>query len=124
MLENQIAEMLNKLSNKLGIASEKIWEWSLLQVQVEIVQAVVLIVLTMISGYGFYRWFKYAYTNWDELYRYNKEFSHITGLSVYGIILAIMIIASCGGLYYLPQLIINPEYSAFQNILEQLAQFK
>ena len=36
MIEKQMVEMLNKLAEKLGVASAKIWEWSLLQVKVDI----------------------------------------------------------------------------------------
>ena len=55
MLENKIAEMLGQLADKLGVASAKIWEWSLLQVKVEVVTNIIYAVLAVVLSILIYR---------------------------------------------------------------------
>ena len=53
MIENKIAEMLGQLADKLGVASAKIWEWSLLQVKVDIARDIIIILLAILTTVAF-----------------------------------------------------------------------
>jgi len=124
MLETKVAEMLGQLADKLGVASAKIWEWSLLQVKVEIIQNLIMFVLAIGLTFALVRWGFYIKRNWKELDSKNYEISHMLLIGVAVVFVAILDVNSCIGIYQLPQLIINPEYAAFQNIIEQLGQLK
>ncbi len=124
MLETKVAEMLDKLSQQLGVASSKIWEWSMLQVKVEIFQNIIGFLLGMgltflVVKYAF--WIK---KNWKDLYNKDYEFWHLLLVVVMGVFVGIFDIYSVYGILELPQLIINPEYSAFQNIMNELGKLK
>ena len=123
-MEKQIVDMLNKLAEKLGVASAKIWEWSLLQVKVEIIQSIILVAMTVVLIYPYCRWVVYVIKNYDEIDDNNYSIPHMLGLIIVGIALLFMSIGSAVAIYNLPQLIFNPEYSAFQNILDQLAKLR
>ena len=123
-MEKQIVDMLNKLAEKLGVASAKIWEWSLLQVKVEIIQSIILVAMTVVLIYPYCRWVVYVIKNYDEIDDNNYSIPHMLGLIIVGIALLFMSIGSAVAIYNLPQLIFNPEYSAFQTILDQLAKLR
>ena len=124
MLETKITEMLGQLSEKLGVASAKIWEWSMLQVQVEIIQTIMFFLLSIgctfaVTKYGF--WIK---KNWDEIYHKDHEGFHVINCCVIAAFVFVMNISVVVEIFDLPMLIINPEYAAFQNIIGELAKLK
>jgi len=119
MIENKIAEMLGQLADKLGVASAKIWEWSLLQVEVEVVTNIIIILLAILTTVVFIKLLK----KFDKATDLIEE-ALAVGLVVSGIAGIVLIIASVFAMFELPKLLINPEYAAFQNIIEQLGSLK
>ena len=127
MLESKIAEMLGQLSEKLGVASAKIWEWALLQVKVEVVTSIIQVILAIGLSFGAYRYYLWLYKNWKELNKWknmNKQFTHIVLSIVLAGTLIIFDTISIVTLFELPKLLINPEYAAFENIVKQLGNLK
>ena len=124
MLEGKVVEMLEKLAQQLGVASAKIWEWSLLQVKVEIIQNIVFFLLSVGLTFAVSKYALWIKKNWDDLYRKDLEPIHIVAVIVLGIFVTIMDIGAIMGMLDLPQLIINPEYAAFKSIVEQLGKLK
>jgi len=127
MLETKVTELLGQLADKLGVASAKIWEWSLLQVKVDIYKIflemglllVVLVACTLLMRYIFNMMDK----NEDYLdthIGFVVSFAFVI-LALAGLTLTIICTID---LFSLPQLLFNPEYAAFQNILEQLGRLK
>jgi len=129
MIENKIAEMLGQLADKLGVASAKIWEWSLLQVKVEIIQNIVIAIVAVLLSIVAYKVVK-NWLEWRSKKIKSREWDDASDIIpvVLGVIaivvLSIFDVFALSGLFDLPQLIMNPEYAAFQNIVEQLGSLK
>ena len=118
---DKLPELLNKLGNKLGVASVKIWEWAMLDVKVQIFQDVLLIFIISLFFFLEYKLIKIVYKK--ELFD-KYEGTCVMG-SIIGICLSIAgIIALISCIMGLPSLIINPEWNAFQNIMNQLSNLK
>jgi len=118
---DKLPELLNKLGNKLGVASVKIWEWAMLDVKVQIFQDVLLIFIISLFFFLEYKLIKIVYKK--ELFD-KYEGTCVMG-SIIGICLSIAgIIALISCVMDLPSLIINPEWNAFQNIMNQLSNLK
>ena len=118
---DKLPELLNKLGNKLGVASAKIWEWAMLDVKVQIFQDILLIFIISLFFFLEYKLIKFVYK--EELFD-DYEVTCIVG-GIIGVCLSvvgIMTFISC--VTELPSLIINPEWNAFQNIMIQLNQLK
>lgn len=123
MLESKVAEMLGQLSDKLGVASAKIWEWSLLQVKAEIVTTVITIIAAILCTM-LVLWFAWKYLkNTDDMDGDTENFFDVI-LFVFVILVVVLDIVAILNSFSLPKLLINPEYAAFQNILEQLGKLK
>jgi len=123
MIEAKLTEMLGQLSEKLGIASAKIWEWSLLQVKVDIVTDIILLVLAVVATAGVVKYFAWAHKNWEDI-NSDQEVVHFSAIAILALAVFILDIASIFALFALPKLLINPEYAAFRNIVEQLGSLK
>ena len=134
MIENKIAEMLGQLADKLGVASAKIWEWSLLQVKVEIVTDIIYAVLAVVLSILIYRVAK-KYNEFlaretekkkeNNPYYVDSEFDIVVVAILVGVAIVFLLdLYAISGLLDLPKLLINPEYAAFQNIVEQLGSLK
>lgn len=117
MLEKQIVDMLNQLSAKLGVASDKIWEWALLQVKVDLLRdmALGLPLLGVVVLCGF---IAYKISKDEDVKLSDDPFCASIGL------MGVFIVLSIITLWDVPQYILNPEYAAFKNILGELSQLK
>jgi len=120
----QLPSLLEKLGNQLGVAGAKVWEWSLLNVKVEIVTDLVWIGLTLAFIIG-----TIIYNKWitKNNFKYSTR-DDITGYGVIMIILAVVcaigFIVSIEYAFELPSLLINPEWNAFQNIITEVSKLK
>lgn len=114
MLEAKATELIAQLSGKLGVASNKIWEWCLLQVNVRIINTILLTVACIIGSLLVIKLARYL----NKSEEYSGVLFVATG--VFGVLLAFLDIAVIYELCTLPQLIINPEFSAFQILVEQI----
>jgi hypothetical protein len=123
MIETEVVEMLDKLSQQLGVASSKIWEWSILQVKVDLITDIVVILLAIGLTLLFAKYSIRTYKNWDDIC-YSTQGNIIVALVIFGALLFIFDIFAIISIFELPRLIINPEYSAFQNIMNQLSKLK
>ncbi len=130
MLEQKAVEIIDKLAIKIGIASNKIWEWALLQVKVDLV---ISLVLGFIALIGTILFLIMLYKNFNKLVEKDSRFIHseykkltIKGwiFIISGSILFIYNIFILPVVYYIPQYIINPEYTAFKDIINQLSQLE
>ena len=123
MLESKVAEMLGQLADKLGVASAKIWEWSLLQVKVDVVTDITTIIAailcTILAVWCTWKYLKNA----DDMDSDTEAFLSIA-LFVFWVLVVILDIVAILSSFELPKLLINPEYAAFQNIVEQLGKLK
>lgn len=121
----QLPSLLEKLSDQLGVASAKIWEWALLNVYVEVVTDFIVIGLTLILIFGIIIFNKWLNKNNLKCF---TDYSDPTGYGVINIILGILcvigIIISIISIFQLPSLIINPEWNAFQNIMYEVSQLR
>ncbi len=124
MLEQKVMEMLDVLAGQLGVASAKIWEWSLLQVRVDIYTTILGVFVTTLIFYLYYRVMKYASKKYDENYSDGWELFRFVFGVVFGIVILVLLISTICDLYALPKLIFNPEYAAFEKILSQLGNLK
>ena len=118
---DKLPELLNKLGNKLGVASVKIWEWAMLDVKVQIFQDILLILIISLFFFLEYKLLKFIYKK--ELFD-DYEITCMVG-GIIGVCLSVVcIITFISCITELPSLIINPEWNAFQNIMIQLSQLK
>lgn len=127
MLENKVTEMLGQLADKLGVASAKIWEWSLLQVKVDIVTSVLVFMIALaVTTLSLVAFKKYA--RWKkEKIKEDKWFECFEiDMAVVVIFIVIFVLDIYSGMMLceLPKLLINPEYAAFENIVKQLGSLK
>jgi len=122
MIEEKAVELMNQLAIKLGVASEKIWEWSLLNVKVEIVEKLIFNLCFMLFCF-------IEYKIYQKYIKDNEEFDEDEIGNAIGVVLA-FIFTLIGGMVFianicnLPSLIINPEWSAMQSIISQLSTLK
>ena len=116
---DKLPDLLNKLGNKLGVASAKIWEWAMLDVKVQIFQDIALILIISLFFFLEYKLLKFIYRKelFDD-YEATCIFGGIIGVCLS--VVSIITFISC--VIELPSLIINPEWNAFQNIMIQLSQ--
>ena len=127
MLENKIAEMLGQLADKLGVASAKIWEWSLLQVKVEVVINIITILVAILASVVFIWMTKKSVKWWRSLEdEFNEELvaASVVAFVIFSILLLVLDVSALMRIWDIPELLINPEYAAFQNIVEQLGSLK
>ena len=127
MLENKIAEMLGQLADKLGVASAKIWEWSLLQVKVEVVTDIITILVAILASVVFVWITKKSVKWWGSLDdEFNEELvaASVVAFVIFSILLLALDVSALMRIWDIPELLINPEYAAFQNIVEQLGSLK
>ena len=123
MLEQQVSEMLVKLSDALGVASEKIWEWALLQVKVEIVQGLIIIGVTIALWIAVYAVIKKAVKEEIEMDFDNDIWPWFVFI-IGGIVMSVLSVVSLVEAATMAEKIINPEYAAFKNIISQLGKLK
>jgi len=126
MLETKVTELLGQLAEKLGVASAKIWEWSLLQVKVEIVTSVILTISAILATIVLAKVARGVITMWKKADKYKDGVETIFTI---GFVIAVICVVSLDFIAFdkfiaLPELLINPEYSAFKNIVEQLSKLK
>ena len=129
MIENKIAEMLGQLADKLGVASAKIWEWSLLQVKVEVVTDIITILVAILASVVFVWITKKSVKWWRSLGEKDDVNEELVAASVvafvtFCILLLVLDVSAFLRIWDIPELLINPEYAAFQNIVEQLGSLK
>ena len=127
MIENKIAEMLGQLADKLGVASAKIWEWSLLQVKVEVVINIITILVAILASVVFIWMTKKSVKWWRSLEdEFNEELvaASVVAFVIFSILLLVLDVSALMRIWDIPELLINPEYAAFQNIVEQLGSLK
>ena len=131
---DKLPDLLNKLGNKLGVASAKIWEWSMLNVKVEFWQWIMWMLLWLSLTVICIACIKISNKkripiiekkSYDRTSTENDNLKFLDYLRTYSLILIVFFIIftfvcvnSIIGLY------INPEWYAFQNIMEQLNNLK
>ncbi len=122
-LQGQLSIMLSQLSDTLGVAIPKLWEWALLQVQVETITSILVIlfsIVAMISCISYWKFFIRLYRG-KELDG-DTESLYFVGGGILTIITIIMFILGSRALFKLIGYMVNPEYSAFRLIVEELAK--
>ena len=131
---DKLPDLLNKLGNKLGVASAKIWEWSMLDVKVDFWQWIMWMLLWLSLTVICIACIKISNKKripiiekkpYDRNSTENDNLKFLDYLRTYSLILIVFFVVftficvnSVIGLY------INPEWYAFQNIMEQLSQLK
>ncbi len=121
-MSHEIVEMINLLSHKLGIPPHGIWEWAILQVRVEIYKGLLLIPLAFLTMLA---QVKLIQQTQESMRTRNPDRPLLLFLVlIWGIITAIVYIKLLQYCFMLPQYIINPEYSAFQIVVEQLSTLR
>ena len=120
MLEEKVVDMLDKLAQNSGVASEKIWEWALLQVQVDIVVTLLVLFIGALLTIVSYVVIKKAIEKWDEMQENNADILVVLLVSITAALLIVGFIF----LFKLPGLILNPEYAAFQNVVGELSKLR
>ena len=131
---DKLPELLNQLGNKLGVASAKIWEWSMLNVKVEFWQwimwmllwlslTIICIVCIKISNKK--RISIVEKKPYDRTSTENDNLKFLDFLRMYSLILIVaFIIFTFICINSAIELYINPEWYAFQNIMNQLNNLK
>lgn len=116
MVEQQITEVLTRLAEKLGIASEKIWEWALLNAKVTLWQDVTFSIITIILTISTLFWIKSYHKRYPEGWCTSMK---DTVLLIWGAINIALVIVSIVYLFEIIQIAFNPEYFALKDILKQ-----
>lgn len=126
MLENKVAELLGQLSDKLGVASARIWEWSLLQVKAEIVISIILAIAAILATIALAKMAKGVVGMWKKADKYKDGVETIftIGFIITSICVISLDFVAFDKFINLPKLLINPEYAAFENIVKQLGSLK
>ncbi len=121
-LIDTLPTLLNQLGEKIGFAGTKIWEWALRDVYVQTTINVILILIiisTSILAAKYIKWTKKKDIDLDyEFMPYGLIMTTLIILLIVAIPIALVIITD------LPRLLINPEWCAFQNIIEELNKLK
>ena len=118
MIEQQVTESLTRLSNNLGVSHEKLWEWGLLQVKAQITKSIFLLLMIFLMWFMLYKIVRLIIFKWDMLGGETTGF-----LVTCGIIIVSISVAVLPDLFSrLMQYIINPEYSAFKIIINELSK--
>lgn len=120
MLEQKAIEIIDKLAQKIGVASGKIWEWALLDVKTDIVELSIFVSLCFAATYGAYRMVKHL-TNDDCFDWYDLPGIWVIVLCVS---VGLLDIAGAISLIGIPAMIINPEYAAFEKIMTMISTMK
>ena len=123
MLEQKVIEMVDKLAAKLGVAASKVWEWAMLQVRVEAVKSIIAIAIALALIVVGAILIKKMLTVWGDTFKDTDTPLCFTPYIV-GIVAIMAFCAAVEEIMNLVQYLINPEYSAFQNIVSQLSQLK
>lgn len=118
IITNEITPFLQELVSKLGTTTEYLWGILLKQATVQIYMDIFVITLTVITII-LYSIFIYIAMK-KKWYDYNSKFNTITLLVTFlgGTIILIMFIASLFCTMELITLYVNPEYWAFEQILD------
>ena len=124
MLEDKTVEMLELLSSKIGVASEKIWEWALIQVKVDIINTFLFLIMSLSLIYPYIKISNFLEKKYKKDHDEFYETSHFLITIIGGIVLVCFLISSMVLITKLPSLILNPEYAAFQKIIKELSNFK
>lgn len=120
MVIEDFIPLLETLARNLGVASSKIWEWSMLKVYTQVITDVLFLVITVVFIFGLTRYHKYMKEN--NLFTESKDVTNgwEVALLIFNIAAGVAIIACMFILLELPSLIINPEWHAMQNILTEI----
>ena len=131
---DKLPDLLNKLGNKLGVASAKIWEWSMLDVKVDFWQWIMWMLLWLSLTVICIACIKISNKKripiiekkpYDRNSTENDNLKFLDHLRTYSLILIVFfVIFTFVCVNSVIELYINPEWYAFQNIMEQLSQLK
>lgn len=126
MIETKVTELLGQLAEKLGVASAKIWEWSLLQVRVDIVSTIIMVICAVLASVAVFKAIKKVIKMWEKASYSNEGLPTIFTIALIcaGIAVFSLDCVAFDKLINLPKLLINPEYAAFENIVKQLGSLK
>ncbi len=127
MLEQKAVELLDKLAAEVGVASEKVWEWSLLQVQVDIYRAIGVVLFAIAASYVYYKILRHIVSQYDNVSFIHDDILSLQGIvfgMLGGVVVLTLLILAFIDLYSLPKLIINPEYAALERILTLVNNLK
>ena len=111
-------KILEKLSLKLGVTIEYLWEALLNQAFYSGMVDLFIFLIIIISIYGYYRWIKYIIPSWKKIDNENFDIIYTVGLVFGGVGLIIIIIDRLSNLYLTLAAFFNPEYWALMQILE------
>uniref|UniRef100_A0A6H2A1E3 Uncharacterized protein n=1 Tax=viral metagenome TaxID=1070528 RepID=A0A6H2A1E3_9ZZZZ len=118
---NQILQYLDKIGEKLGIGTEKIWPWLVRQVYIDVFISLVFLLVSSISLYTLFRYaiahWKYPSQNEDVQWYSITENDH---QPLWGIILILFAIIWASALILFLSDgfgFLNPEYYALQKLL-------
>jgi len=131
---DKLPDLLNKLGNKLGVASAKIWEWAMLDVKVDFWQWIMWMLLWLSLTVICIACIKISNKKripiiekkpYDRNSTENDNLKFLDHLRTYSLILIVFfVIFTFVCVNSVIELYINPEWYAFQNIMEQLSQLK
>ena len=131
---DKLPELLNKLGNKLGVASAKIWEWAMLDVKVDFWQWIMWMLLWLSSIVICIICIKISNKkripiiekkNYDRTFAESDKLKFLDFLRIYSLILIVFfVIFTFICVNSIIGLDINPEWYAFQNIMNQLNNLK
>jgi hypothetical protein len=121
---NQITMYLDKLGEKLGIGTAKIWPWFVRQIYIDVVLSWLFLIVTtvslvIVSRYGMIHW-KPEDGEAYSIYRNNHEgfWAFIIGLLGFFFVIAVIFWLVFGFDF------LNPEYMAFKNLMGIFIQKK
>ncbi len=119
-----VETLLRDLASQLGTTTEYLWRVLVAQAPIDSIITLLQFSLVFPLAYLYYKWFKYAITNWNQINRDDLELFHGNGLIIAGIGLMILIIAF---IVIIPATLtgfLNPEYWALDKLLDVLKRGK
>ena len=72
-----LTKLLETLALQLGTTTEYLWTIMIKQAKIAIITESFFIVVSMIIIYFSIKYFKWANSNWQELYKHDREFIHV-----------------------------------------------
>jgi hypothetical protein len=112
-MNQELLKRLDALAEKLGTTGAMLWDVMIRQARVELVSDALFMGLNVLFVYLLYKWWKRVLDNAGE--------GEAIGSVIVSIVVLVFTIANvCELVFYVPTLLFNPKYWAFQQIMDKL----
>jgi hypothetical protein len=123
MSEEKITQYIDAIAQKLGVATEYVWEVLTKQMVIEgWVYSITLIGGSLLMIFGLYKLAMYIKNNYDDLYDKDFEFPIMLLAAIYTVFVFVLLVVTFVETPGNIMKIVNPEYYAIKEILEAIGK--